>query len=145
MKKFFVMAMAMIAAVCVSAQKPEIFSSDGVAIRGYDPVAYFTDHKPVKGSASFKYSWKGADWYFASKKNFDMFKANPEKYAPQYGGWCAYGMARGYKARTEADAWSIVDGKLYLNYDLDVRKTWDKDRPGYISKANKNWPTVRNE
>lgn len=126
-----------------SAQKPEIFSTDEGAIRGYDPVAYFTDNKPVKGLNNFKLNWKGADWFFASKKNLDLFKANPEKYAPQYGGWCAYGLAGGYKAKTDEEAWSIVNGKLYLNYSLNVRKSWDKDRAGYILKADRNWPTVK--
>ncbi|HEY0680072.1 MAG TPA: YHS domain-containing (seleno)protein [Chitinophagaceae bacterium] len=127
------------------AQKSEIFVKNGAAIRGYDPVAYFTAGKPVKGDSKFTFSWKGANWQFSSSRNLELFKANPEKYAPQYGGYCAYGMANGYKAPTEPDAWSVVNGKLFLNYDEDVQKTWNKDRPGYIKKADANWPVQKNK
>jgi YHS domain-containing protein len=133
----------MICSVSVSAQKSEVFIKNGAAIRGYDAVAYFTAGKPVKGDAKFAHSWRGAAWQFSSARNLELFKANPEKYAPQYGGYCAYGMAKGYKATTEPDAWSIVGGKLYLNYDLDIQKTWNKDQPGYIKKAEVNWPVQR--
>jgi YHS domain-containing protein len=131
--------------VSAIAQKSEVFIKNGAAIRGYDPVAYFTAGKPVKGEEKFSYSWKGGTWQFASSKNLELFKSNPEKYAPQYGGYCAYGMARGYKATTEPDAWSIVGGKLYLNYDLDVQRTWNKDQQGYIKKANANWPVQKDK
>lgn len=122
------------------AQKAEIFSAGGAAIRGYDPVAYFTEGKPVKGTAKFAYRWKGATWRFASAANRERFAAAPEQYAPQYGGYCAYGVAGGYTVKTEPDAWSVVDGKLYLNYDRSVRASWVKDTPGYIRQANANWP-----
>lgn len=124
------------------AQK-EIFSKSEKAIQGYDPVAYFKESKPVKGNGAYVYSWKDAQWYFSNEENLNDFKANPEKFAPQYGGYCAYGMAGGYKAPTSADAWSIVDGKLYLNYDRKVQTLWKKDQTGFIEKANNNWPTVR--
>jgi len=126
-----------------SAQKSEIFIKDGYAIRGYDAVAYFIDNKPVKGSEQFSLSWKGGTWLFSSNKNRESFKMNPGKYAPQYGGYCAYGLSRGYKASTEADAFTIVDGKLYLNYNVDVRSEWNKDQKQYIGKADKNWPEVK--
>lgn len=119
-----------------------IFQSDGVAIHGYDPVAYFLNKKPVKGSKDLEYSWMGAAWRFASKENLELFKTNPEKYAPQYGGYCAYGMSSGYAAPTEPDAWTILDGKLYLNYNTQVRQMWNKDIPGFIMKADRNWPQV---
>jgi len=125
------------------AQKPAIFSTDGKAIHGYDPVAYFTDGKPVLGDSSITYSYQGANWTFASREHLDMFKASPDKYVPQYGGYCAFGMSRGYKAPTEADAWTIDAGKLYLNYNQKVRTEWNKDRAGYIEKANQNWPDVK--
>ena len=121
-----------------------VFAPEGKAIRGYDPVAYFTESKPVPGDPKISYNHEGANWYFASEKNRDAFKANPVKYAPQYGGYCAFGTSRGYKAPTEADAWTIVDGKLYLNYNQKVRTGWDKDRTGYIEKADANWPTIKN-
>lgn len=106
------------------------------AIRGYDPVAYFLDGKPVKGSEQFVHSWMGAKWQFASQDHLDRFKAEPVKYAPQYGGYCAYGVASGYAVKIEPDQWSVVDGKLYLNYDAEVSKKWNQDRAGFIRKAD---------
>jgi len=134
---------AVLLAGAALAEKPEIFSDRAGAIRGYDPVAYFTEGKPVKGKAEFSHPWKGATWRFASAANRDRFAAAPEKYAPQYGGYCAYGVASGYAVKTEPDAWSVVDGKLYLNYDRSVQASWVKDIPGYIRKADANWPAVR--
>jgi YHS domain-containing protein len=111
-------------------------SKTGVAIRGYDPVAYFTQGKPVKGQDALVYEWQGAKWKFASQANLDMFKANPTKYAPQYGGYCAYGVANVNLVSIEPDKFTIIDGKLYLNYDADVQAKWLKDTSGYIQKAN---------
>jgi len=124
------------------AQKAEVFTDSGAAIRGYDPVAYFTDSKPVKGDVKYTYSWKGATWRFASAANRDAFAASPEKYAPQYGGYCAYGVASGYAVSTVPEAWSVRDGKLYLNYSTGVQKDWLRDPAGYIRKADGNWPKV---
>jgi len=129
-------------ASAAGAQKAEVFSDGAGAIRGYDPVAYFTEGKPVKGRAQFTHQWNGAAWRFASAANRDRFAAAPEKYAPQYGGYCAFGVASGYAVKTEPDAWSVVEGKLYLNYDRNVRASWVKDTPGYIRKANENWPAA---
>ena len=112
----------------------------GGAIRGYDPVAYFTESKPVEGKKAFSHKWKGATWYFASEKNRDLFRADPEKYAPRYGGYCAYAVSRGYTASIAPEAWKIVDGKLYLNYSKGVQQTWEQDIPGNIKSADKNWP-----
>ena len=124
------------------AQKAPVFSDSSGAIRGYDPVAYFTQGRPVKGSPELTHQWKGATWRFASAENRERFAAAPEKYAPQYGGYCAYGVASGYAVKIEPDAWSVVDGKLYLNYDRSVQKSWQSDVPGYIRKADVNWPRV---
>ncbi len=124
------------------AQKSEVFISETGAIRGYDPVAYFTQGQPVKGTKQLTYTWKGAAWHFANPENLKAFKANPAKYAPQYGGYCAYGTSKGYKAPTEPDAWTIVNDKLYLNYNKKVKETWSKDKAGYIKKADANWPEV---
>ncbi len=129
------------AAAC--GQKSEIYTTANGAIDGYDPVAYFTEKKPVAGRAEITAVWKEQTWRFASQKNKELFVANPEKYAPQYGGYCAYGMAGGYKAKTEADAWAIVNDKLYLNYNKKVQKDWLEQKAGMIEKADKNWPTVR--
>lgn len=125
-----------------AAQKAPIYSDSDGAIRGYDPVAYFTQARPVKGSREFTHQWNGATWRFMSAENRERFAAAPEKYAPQYGGYCAYGVANGYAVKIEPDAWSVVDGKLYLNYDKRVQASWKSDVPGYIRKADANWPGV---
>lgn len=125
------------------AQNSEVFTTDEGAIQGYDAVAYFTESKAVKGSKDFTYNYAGEIWHFASEENLKTFKTAPEKYAPQYGGYCAYGMSRGYKAKTDPEAWSIVNDKLYLNYNLDVRKIWSEKQAAFIDKANQNWPTVK--
>jgi len=121
----------------------QVFSNDEGAIQGYDPVAYFTQSQPVKGSKEFSFTYADQAWYFASAENLEVFKSNPEKYAPQFGGYCAYGMSRGYKAKTEPDAWTIVNGKLYLNYNTDVRNIWNEKQSEFIEKASTNWPTVK--
>ena len=107
-----------------------------VAILGYDPVAYFTDGKPVKGDPKFVHEWRGARWRFASRAHLETFKANPEKYAPQYGGYCAYGVSQDNLVGIEPDKFKIFDGKLYLNYNADVQATWLKDPAGYVKQAD---------
>lgn len=120
-----------------------VFSADGAAIRGYDPVAYFTDEKPVKGNPAHTVTYQGATWHFASAANRDLFAADPAKYAPQYGGYCAWAVANNYTATTEPDAWSIKDGKLYLNFSKFVRARWALDKDGNIASADRNWPGLR--
>ncbi len=115
----------------------------GVAIKGYDPVAYFTESKPVEGSKEFTYDWQSATWRFASAKNRDLFAKDPEKYAPQYGGYCAYAVSQGYTATIDPQRWKIVDGKLYLNYSKEAQELWEKDVPGHIAAADKNWPKLK--
>lgn len=117
----------------------------GVAIEGYDPVAYFTESRPVEGRKQWSHEWNGATWRFASAANRDLFAKEPEKYAPQYGGYCAYAVSKGYTADIDPEAWKIVDGKLYLNYDREVQKLWEQDVPGYIRKADENWPRIEQE
>ena len=135
----------LIVTLSVFAQKSEVFKPSNQAIRGYDPVAYFTSGKPVKGDQKFALHWKDADWYFVSKENLNSFAKNPGKYAPQYGGYCAYGMSEGHKAPTDPDAWTIVDGKLYLNYSTDVRTKWRQNEKDRISNADKNWPQLKDK
>ncbi|WP_425406553.1 YHS domain-containing (seleno)protein [Hwanghaeella sp.] len=130
------------AAPSQAAEDPVYQTFLGTAINGYDPVAYFTEGKPVEGSSDHAYEWNGADWHFASAGNLEKFKADPEKYAPQYGGYCAYAVSEGYTAKTEPDAWKIVDGKLYLNYNKEVQDLWSQDIPGRIANADKQWPKV---
>ena len=121
----------------------EIFAPGNKAINGYDAVAFFKESKPVMGNKSFAYDWKGATWNFASQENMEAFKADPEKYAPQYGGYCAYGTAEGHKAPTKPETFTIVDGKLYFNYNLDVKKEWDKSQASLIQKADTAWARVK--
>jgi YHS domain-containing protein len=131
--------------VMVNAQKAEVFSTSSGAIKGYDPVAYFAVGKPVKGDPKISFHWNDAVWYFSSQANLEAFKSSPEKYAPQFGGYCAYGVSDNHKAPTEPDAWTIVDGKLYLNYNNNVKSLWSKDRADRIKKANELWPEIKNK
>lgn len=117
----------------------------GVAIKGYDPVAYFIDGKPVKGNKSFEHEFMNATWRFASAAHRDAFVKDPQKFLPQYGGYCAYGVSKGYAVGVDPEAWKIVEGKLYLNYDKDVQKAWMQDIPGRIKKADENWPKILSE
>lgn len=116
-----------------------------VAVQGYDPVAYFVDGKPREGSRQHVHQWNGATWRFASAANRDRFAADPERYAPQYGGYCAWAVAQGYTAPIDSYAWKIVDGKLYLNYDKEVQAKWEKDIPRFIQQADTNWPRLLKE
>ena len=146
MKKVIVsVSLVFLISLAASAQKSEVFNTSDGAIHGYDPVAYFKEKKPVKGDKKYSLSWKSANWYFASQQNLDAFKANPGMYAPQYGGYCAYGLANGHKATTEPDAWLISDGKLYLNYNKDVQVKWKKNQAEYIETADKLWPGIKDK
>ena len=135
-------ALFLAAFVAANAAAGEFYEKDGVAIRGHDPVAYFSDGKPVKGTAQHKAEYKGSTFHFASKANQDAFAANPANYAPQYGGFCAFGVSGGYKAAIDPAAFTVVNGKLYLNYSRDVQKKWSADIPGHVAKADRNWPSV---
>lgn len=127
----------------VAQNQPKVnVDKKNLAVEGYDLVAYFEDHKPIKGAEEFSFKHESATYQFASKAHLNTFKKNPEKYLPQYGGFCAYGVSRGYAVGIDPEAWSIVDGKLYLNYSLKVQKTWNEDKSGYIKKADQNWPAV---
>lgn len=123
---------------------PAIFAENGIAIRGADPVAYFKNNRFVPGSANYTYEWGNATWQFASAENRDLFAENPKQYAPQYGGFCAWAVAEGYTAPVDPNAWKIVDGKLYLNYDARIQRRWERDISGNIARANKNWPQAIN-
>lgn len=130
-------ARAVLAAPPANTIKPGLFGGRAdTAILGYDPVAYFTDGKPVKGQDGYSFDYLGAKWKFASQAHLDLFRASPEKYAPQYGGYCAYGVSQDSLVSIEPDKFRIVDGKLYLNYDADVQAKWLKDPGGYIKQAD---------
>ena len=118
-----------------------LFVKDGIAIAGADPVAYFTEKAYVPGSADYTYDWQGATWQFSNAENRDLFAKNPEQYAPEYGGFCAWAVAaKNSLVPVDPNAWSVVDGKLYLNANQKVKESWLKDVPGFITKANENWP-----
>jgi len=117
----------------------------GVAIQGYDPVAFFTDHKPVKGDAKFLVKHDGAVYFFASKEHRDLFKADPAKYTPEFGGYCAYGVSRNKLVEIDVDAFQIVDGKLLLQYSKGVRDDFNKDTSGNLAKADANWVGLVNK
>ncbi|MDF2367056.1 YHS domain-containing (seleno)protein [Sneathiella sp.] len=141
----FVAVLSLTTIQAASAEKLYYSTLFGTAVEGYDVVAYFTDGKPVEGSKDHSAEWKGVDWYFASDEHKKMFEANPEKYAPQYGGYCAWAVSQGYTASTVPEAWKIVDDKLYLNYSKGVQSTWEEDIPGNIGLANNNWPGIEKE
>jgi YHS domain-containing protein len=127
-----------------SARSPEIYTGilTATAVGGYDPVAYFSEGKPVEGRRDITWSWKGVTWRFASEKNRELFKAKPEAYAPQYGGHCAWAVSSGYTAKGDPKHWKIVNNKLYLNYNAQVQRDWERDVPGHIGKGDRNWPAV---
>lgn len=148
-KALSVISIALWAAIAVSiaACQPRNISPvnktpDGVAIKGYDPVAYFLDGRPVKGNDEFTHEWKGALWKFSSAEHRDLFAGDPEKYAPRYGGYCAFAVSINRTADIDPDSWSIVDGKLYLNLDTKTKKLWERDIPGNIKKGDENWPRL---
>lgn len=120
-----------------------VFAEDGVAIRGYDPVAYFTQGQPVPGTAAHAAEWNGVTWHFASADNRAAFLADPDAFAPQYGGYCAWAVAEGYTAPIDPRAWRIVDGRLYLNFSPRIQRRWERDIPGFIARADANWPNLR--
>lgn len=121
---------------------PVFASKNGVAINGADAVAYFNQGRHVAGKKEFSNHWRGAQWLFATAENRDAFAAAPERYAPQYGGYCAYGVSKGYAVKTEPDAFTIVDGKLYLNYNQSVRSEWEPEKSKRIPQADQNWPKL---
>lgn len=141
---FSLAAAAAVAAMAMpAAPEPVFVESAGlssIAIRGADPVAYFTEGRAVTGSAEFAADWRGATWRFASAANRDAFLAAPERYAPAYGGFCAWAVAHGYTAPVDPEAWSIVDGRLFLNYSISVRAQWEPDKDALIVRGDANWP-----
>lgn len=144
MKSIFRLFFPLFALVALAhAEKPVNTTLLGVAIKGYDPVAYFTDNKPMKGDAKFSHEWNGAQWHFSSAEHRDLFQADPTKYAPQFGGYCAWAVSQNYTANSDPErAWKVVNGKLYLNYNREVQQKWETDVPGNIAKGDVNWPKL---
>ena len=145
-KKIFLWPLAFILSFFISgsafAIDPIHSNLFGSAIDGYDPVAYFKDNKAAKGDNDFVHEWNGAKWYFSSQENKQDFIADPEKYAPQYGGYCAWAVIQGAAVKTDPEAWHIENGKLYLNYDKNVQAQWSEDIPGNIKAADEKWPAL---
>ena len=146
MKKFVAILVLLTLSFGAFAKDPDVYSHKKKgAIKGADPVAYFSlteGEDAVIGSKDITAQWNGATWHFASEANKQAFIAEPEKYAPQYGGYCAFAVSHNFTKSTNPDAWKIVDGKLYLNLSKGVQKKWKKDIPGNIQRADTNWPNV---
>jgi len=124
------------------AQSVKYCSSENVAIKGYDPVAYFIQNQAMEGTDQFTTEWSGSKWKFISQANLDRFKKDPSKYAPQYGGYCAYGCSENHKSATDPKAFTIINDKLYLNYNLKVKQIWLQDTAKRINAADLFWPAL---
>jgi YHS domain-containing protein len=137
----FLMLVAAVFAACSRTTAVDDISktSDGKALSGYDPVAYFAVKDAVQGDPRFEFAWNGAKWLFSSQENLDRFRANPEAYAPQFGGYCAFAISEGHTATGDPQAWKVVDGKLYLNYNKEVKQKWEQNQAERIQKAEVNW------
>ena len=142
MKKALVLAILVFSAIASFAGGKQLLNLDknGVAIQGYDPVAFFTQHKPVKGVQQFNSAFNGATYWFASAEDKHAFDKEPAKYEPQFGGYCAYGVSKGARAPVKIEAWQIVNDRLLMQYDLDVKGEFNKDQQGTLKKADQNWP-----
>lgn len=138
----FAVPIAALVAPAARAGIAPVYADKGIAIDGTDPVAYFTQGTPVAGLANITHDWRGATWRFSTEENKEAFAAQPEAYAPQYGGYCAYAVSEGYTASTTPKAWKIVDGKLYLNYSRRIQRKWERDIPGRIAAGDVNWPKI---
>ncbi len=140
---FFMLAIAIAAGFAACSKTADTIGFDldanGSALRGYDAVAYFAVNGAVKGDAKYQYVWNGAKWFFSSEENMNRFKADPEAFAPQFGGYCSYAVSEGYTANGDPEAWKVVDGKLYLNYRPKVKEMWEREQIDRIEKGNKNW------
>lgn len=144
--KSIVLSLAMVfAGATFAADKDMNADTNDIAISGYDTVAYFTKNMPVAGSDQFTATYKNTIYKFSSAQNRDVFRANPEKFAPQFGGYCAMGVAMEKKLNVDPMAWRVVDGKLYLNLNKDVQTKWASDIPGHLATAKENWPTIKDK
>lgn len=135
---------AFVSAPAAFADQPPVHTGllSNIAVSGYDPVAYFTDGRPVRGNAQFRIVHQGYEYRFATAEHLAAFRANPARYLPQYGGYCAWAVSQGYTAPGNPNNWRIVGGKLYLNYDDTVQRRWEANIPGFIQSADRNWPSV---
>lgn len=144
MKSSFTLCLLLVLTSYSFAQKNGYNSNSGTAIGGYDPVAYFTEHEAMLGSDQFTTEWSGSKWKFINQADLNLFKATPTKYAPQYGGYCAYGCSANHNAPIDPTAWTIINDKLYLNYNAQVKKMWINDTTNRIKAANAYWSSLNN-
>lgn len=144
MKLLTLQFLAIIFSISLNAQNGHFFNTKGVAIKGYDPVAYFTQNAAIPGNDSISVEWSSSIWKFASKENLQLFTKDPERYAPCYGGYCAYGTSEKHLSPTDPNAFTIVNNKLYLNYNLKVKELWIKDTTTRIINADNYWSTLKN-
>jgi YHS domain-containing protein len=142
MNKFAAIGLVLILAVASATAERKLINTDrsGVALKGYDPVAYFKDNRAVRGNSQFQSSLNGATYYFASAENKKTFDGNPRQYEPQFGGFCAYAVSQGHTAKIDPEAFEILNGRLLLQYDKGVRDLFNKDQQGNLTKADRNWP-----
>jgi YHS domain-containing protein len=144
MRRFIALPIIVMVLISAALAEKRLINTDknGVALKGYDPVAYFTDNKPVKGNPQFQAAYNEGTYYFSSAENKKLFEADPKKYEPQFGGFCAYATSKGYTAKIEPDAFQVLNGRLLLQYDTDVRDLFNKDPQGNLKKADQNWPGI---
>jgi YHS domain-containing protein len=142
-KSILILFVAILSATTFAQTAKHINLKNNVALQGYDPVAYFESAKAIEGNKEIKSEYNGAIYHFSSESNKTLFLKNPSKYEPQFGGFCAYGMSQGYKAPIQPEAFTIVDGKLYLNYNLKVKEMWSKEQTARIEKAILNWENIQ--
>lgn len=140
-KIFIFLAAAIFFVACNQTEnfKKVSVTAENVAVKGYDTVAYFTAEKAIEGNPQYSFIWNGAKWYFSSAENMEKFKAAPEQYAPQFGGYCSFAVSKGYTADGDPQAWKVVDGKLYLNYSPKVKEMWEAEQEPRIKEGRKNW------
>jgi YHS domain-containing protein len=144
MKSVSLLCTALLITLVSFSQTVKFSGNNGVAINGFDPVAYFTLQKALEGNSNYSYEWSGSIWKFVSKDNLNLFQANPEKYAPQFGGYCAYGCSEKHLSPTDPKAFTIINDKLYLNYNQKVKEVWIKDTANRIQTANQYWKSIYN-
>ena len=144
MKSVSLLCTALLITLVSFSQTVKFSGNNGVAINGFDPVAYFTLQKALEGNSNYSYEWSGSIWKFVSKDNLNLFQANPEKYAPQFGGYCAYGCSEKHLSPTDPKAFTIINDKLYLNYNQKVKEVWIKDTANRIQAANQYWKSIYN-
>ncbi len=150
MKYIYILLLVLVsifAVACSRREAVEVINTDasGLAVRGYDAVAFFAEEAAVRGNPTFEFTWNGAKWLFASAENLNKFKTDPAAFAPQFGGYCSYAVSHGYTADGDPQMWKIFDGKLYLNYNKEAKEAWEKNQDNYIKDGEKNWKDFQNK